>query len=373
MTVISEFLDHRRRYSVARRYPALIADYGPVLWLRFDETEGNIAHNSGTGGAALNATLNGVELNQPGAHTLTRRSARFDGIDDDAVISQPTTLQALTSYEIVMICRMMTPGEANSGRLYAWDGSTRAQLQADGSVLAAVNYSTSDAETTSEALLLGEWVALFFAFDPPELTLRQGYNGLVSSLNASVTAGVGDLIGNAGDLILANNGAGNRALDVYYDELMVFDGVLTPERRERIVQEVLPSSPKVLSFTTTKNGNFTPQVTTAGATESLIWAVEGQNVVVGDAPSFTLDGTARTVTLTPTDQYRSVIGLDVSDLSLAQGDVDSLVAGVYATRAAFTQAAKTLELGGSNAAPGAAALTQIAELEGSYGWTINHS
>lgn len=64
--------------------------------------------------------------------------------------------------------------------------------------------------------------------------------------------------------------------------------------------------------------------------------------------------------------------IDVSDNQLSQTAVDAIIADIYQDRAMHTATVtKLLELGGTNAGPSAAALTQVNELRTSYGWSIS--
>jgi len=67
----------------------------------------------------------------------------------------------------------------------------------------------------------------------------------------------------------------------------------------------------------------------------------------------------------------SLQALHLQDNGMSQQEVSAIIAEIYGARANYDNSiGKTLKIGGSNAAPDAAAMTQINVLETTYRWTI---
>lgn len=71
--------------------------------------------------------------------------------------------------------------------------------------------------------------------------------------------------------------------------------------------------------------------------------------------------------------WTNATAIGVHSCAWSQAEVSRFIGDIYASRDSWVGGAKTLSIGGTNAAPDATALTQISTLQASYSWTITYT
>jgi tetrahydromethanopterin S-methyltransferase subunit F len=66
----------------------------------------------------------------------------------------------------------------------------------------------------------------------------------------------------------------------------------------------------------------------------------------------------------------NIVSINLSNNALDQAAVDSILEDIYNSRSQFQAQNKSLNLGGSNAAPSATGLGWVADLNANHGWSI---
>ena len=65
--------------------------------------------------------------------------------------------------------------------------------------------------------------------------------------------------------------------------------------------------------------------------------------------------------------------VDISNQAADQTRVNAIIDNIYAAKESFTDTTITMNIGGNNAAPSAAQILKIEELQADYGWAITYT
>ena len=193
-----------------------VADATMPLWLRFRETTGTVAVNSGSAGAALNGTIAGTTvLGQTGALGAN------EAFDLDGLTSRITSAGVeYATFTIAMLVRPDNAGEGNVGAFFS-HANTVNRLQFSGSLNAitmkvAAGTDALSTTTTGLAAAIWQWIFLTYAdAGDRKIHLYKGVSGAVSEYAYSAQdAATGTKATMAGQTLTIGNRTAN---DVTFD------------------------------------------------------------------------------------------------------------------------------------------------------------
>ncbi len=161
------------------------------------------------------ALISGATLGQVG-QLGANEAFDFDGSNDVLTLDDVRT-DGLTAGTLWLL---INPDTLTDGdRLIFKNGELDWYLQADGSMVGHVDYSTTDAETSSAAgvITTGAWQAVGMSWDDSAKTVNLYKAGVL--VNDTVQVGVGTRVSNTNNYLIGDN-TGTNAFDGKIDELL---------------------------------------------------------------------------------------------------------------------------------------------------------
>lgn len=138
----------------AQIFNAYVATLAPLIELRMNIASGTNIPNFGSLGSAQDGTLT------IGAGALLQDSAlgmaeaiSWDGANTKVTIPNSASVDAISKYTWVFLCKANTLGEGNNGRLYEYAslGNTNCNIQATGAIRAGQRAATTNALSLSSS------------------------------------------------------------------------------------------------------------------------------------------------------------------------------------------------------------------------------
>lgn len=215
------------------------------LWLRFRETSGTSAANSGSSGATLDGTNSNATVAQDGQ---VAANEAYDWNGTTSFVSVPNEAAVQTaSFEVACLVRPDGNGEGSTGTLFAHgNGSSTPLIQValtGGNVLrfgVGASGGFAGSLSTANAYTADVWQWFFLTYDNAgDRTPRiyKAVDGVVTDITATPATVSGTLNALAGVLLYVGNRQDNTAtFDGRFDEFLRFNRVLTSDERTAIAQ-----------------------------------------------------------------------------------------------------------------------------------------
>ena len=222
-------------------YAAYITSLAPILWLRYRETSGGTAVNSGTGGSTLDATINAATLGQTDVMGANE-AFLFNGTTDAMTITNHALLSGLTVWTTAVLVNVAGLGGGNAGRFFTHSGRVFYTNSLRNVVLEVLASTTTGVATSSNVITLSQPYWLFSTYDNAGDRKPRLYIGRAGAVNetayTSQVAAAGTLSAPGGNYILGNNAStgGIRGMSGLYGEHQSYNRLLTAAEMLRIVQ-----------------------------------------------------------------------------------------------------------------------------------------
>lgn len=224
-------------------WPQFVASLSPLAWYRMQQTSGTNEPNAGSGGSGLDLTITTTTLAQTGK--LGANDAYlFDGANSRLQAASAAAIGALTKWEYVFLVNPASVGEGNNGSFFWWANSASfPRLQFAGAIssisLTQVNTTpTSFTAATTTGLSAGVWQLVFAAYDDGGDRKSHIYKGVSGAVNEFAYSAQPALTGTnatpSGAFNLFNRSLQDLTFDGLADEVLIFNGNLTPAQRTQL-------------------------------------------------------------------------------------------------------------------------------------------
>lgn len=232
--------------SGARSYLAYIALLSPLVWLRLNEATGETtAVNSGSLGATFNGTYSNCTLAQTGKIGPSS-AVSYNGTTSRLQIANGAGLANLTTWTYAALVNPTNAGEGGGGQFWDWGNAVNEPYAGYNGVITSLAFRLADTTptafntTTTTGLTASTWQWLFATFDNAGDRKLHAYRGVASAVAEFAYGAQPVMVGTyktpISPLNIGNNTATSATFAGLYDELLVFNAVLTQAQMQQIVK-----------------------------------------------------------------------------------------------------------------------------------------